>query len=178
MKLVGLCSIAVVLGSMTSVAQDSGRNGSQTAVLSAVVGGTDCPIDFRAQKNAGQLQQVPTKDQQNSGPSQNIHLTLTNSTYSEIVGVHVTAYGLNAKPQVTQAEVASSTSSAMQKSFDLKLKVNPKSMGSVDLVLAGFTAVSYLNVDSIHYAGGSTWQPTEQHTCHVVPDGMMLISSR
>jgi hypothetical protein len=98
--------------------------------------------------------------------------------YSQIVAVQVTAYGLNAKPRVTQAETASTTSFPMQKTFDLKLKVDPKSVGSVELALNGFTAVTYLNVDSIRYAGGSTWQPSAQHTCRVVPDAPMLINSR
>jgi hypothetical protein len=180
MKLMGLCSIAVVLGSMTSLAQSSGRNVSQPAVAGIVPGSTNCPVDIRAQKDIGavQLQQVPAKLQQDLGPSQNLHLTLNNSTYSQIVGVRVTAYGLNAKGQVTPAEAAANASSSMQKAFDLKLKVDPKSIGTVDLVLAGFTAVTFLNVDSIRYAGGSTWQPSAQHTCHVIPDSPMLINSR
>ena len=180
MKLVGLCSIAVVLGSMTSLAQVSGRNVSQPAVAGVVPGSTSCPVDIRAQRDlgAGQLQQVPAKNQQNSGPSQNLHLTLTNSAYTEILELRVTAYGLNAKGQVTPAREAANKSSAMQETFDLNLKVDPKSMGSVDLVLTGFTSVTFLNVDSIRYAGGSTWQPSALRTCHVVPDATMLISSR
>jgi type 1 fimbria pilin len=179
MKLVGLCTIAVVLGSMTSLAQASGHKVSQPAVAGVIPGSTSCPVDIRAQRAlSGQLQQVPAQDHQNSGPSQNIHLTLNNSSYSEIVGVRVTAYGLNAKGQITPAETASSNSSAMQKSFDLNFKVNPKSIGSVELALTGFTAVTFLNVDSIRYAGGSTWQPTAQHTCHVVPEALMMIGSR
>ncbi len=179
MKLVGLCSIAVVLGSMTSLAQTSGRKVSQPAAATVIPGSTNCPVDMRAQKGlSGQFLQVPVNGQQTQGASQNLHLTLTNTSYSEIVEVGVTAYGLNANGQITPAETASSNSSAMQKSFDLKLKVDPKSTGSVDLVLTGFTAVTYLNVDSIRYAGGSTWQPTAQRTCRFVPDGTMLISSR
>ncbi|MGC1869646.1 MAG: hypothetical protein WA700_01700 [Acidobacteriaceae bacterium] len=180
MKLIGFCSIAVVLGSMTSLAQGSGRNGSQPAVASVIPGSIDCPVDMRAQLalESGQLQQVPANSQPSPGPTQNLHLTLTNPTYSEIVGVRITAYGLNAKGQVTPADASTTNSSAMQKSFDLKLKVNPKSVGSVDLVLNGFTAVTYLNVDSIRYAGGSTWQPAAQRTCHVVPNSLMLIGNR
>lgn len=180
MKLVGLCSIAVALGSITSLAQASEHKVSQPAVTVAIPGSVNCPVDISAKRGlgAGQMQRGLDNGQQNSGPSQNLHLTLTNASYSEIVGVRVTAYGLNAKGQLTPAETASSDSSAMQKSFDLKLKVDPKSTGSVDLVLTGFTAVTYLNVDSIRYAGGSKWQPTAQHTCHVVPNGMMLISNR
>ncbi len=115
---------------------------------------------------------------QDPGPSQNLRLTLDNSTDSEIVAVRVTAYGLNATGQVTPAEATSNPSSAMQKSFDLKLKVDPKSIGSADIVLSGFTSVTFLKIDSIRYAGGSTWQTTAQQTCRVIPDAAMLISSR
>ena len=180
MKLVGLCSIAVVLGSMTLLAQSTARAiPSQPTVAVVMPGSTGCPVDMSAQKGlSGQFLQVPVNGQQNPGPSQNLQLNLTNSSYAEIVGVRVTAFGLNAKGQVTPANATIADSSAIQKSFDLNLKVNPKSTGSVELVLTGFTSVTYLNVDSIQYAGGSTWQPTAQRTCHVVPDSTMLISSR
>jgi hypothetical protein len=180
MKLVGLCSIAVIFGSMTSIAQASGHKVSQPAVASVIPGSTSCPVDISAKRGLGpgQMQRGLDNGQQDPGPSQNLHLTLTNSSYSEIVGVHVTAYGLNAKGQLTPAETTSNHSAAMQKSFDLKFKVDAKSTASMELALTGFTAVAFLNVDSIRYAGGSTWQPTAQATCHVVPDGMMLISSR
>lgn len=179
MKLVALCSIAVVLGSMMSPAQSSGQKLS-TTITTVVPASSNCPVDFSAQKgfSAGQFQNVPDKNQQASGPSQPIQLTLNNSTYSKIIGVRVTAYGLNAKGQVTPADAVADTSSAMQKSFDLKLTIDPKSTGSVDLMLSGFTAVAYLNVDSIRYAGGSTWQPSAQQTCHVIPNGTMLIGNR
>lgn len=180
MKLAGLCSIAVVLGSMTCLAQTSGRKVSQPAVTVAIPGSVNCPVDIDAKRGLGpgQMQQSLDNRKQDSGPSQALHLTLNNSTYSEIVGVRVTAYGLNAKGQLTPANAQSNDSSAMQKSIDLNLKVSPKSTGSVELMLNGFTAVTYINVDSIRYAGGSTWQPTAQHVCHVVPDAAMLIGSR
>jgi hypothetical protein len=178
MKLVGLCSIAVVLGSMTLLAQNPARN--FTAVVGVIPGSVKCPVDFSAKRGLGpgQMQRSLDNGQKDQGPSQALQLTLNNTSYSEIVGVRVTAYGLNAKGQLTPANADSNDSSAMQKSFDLNLKVNPKSIGSVDLVLTGYTAVTYINVDSIRYAGGSTWQSTAQHACRVVPDGTMLISSR
>lgn len=180
MGLVALCSIAVVFGSVTCVAQNSGQKVSTTITTVVPPTNSTCPVDFSAQKGirAAQMQRVPDKAQADQDPSQPIQLTLNNSTYSKIVGVRVTAYGLNAKGQITPADAEANTSSAMQKSFDLKLSVDPKSTGSVDLVLSGFTAVSYLNVDSIRYAGGSTWQPSAQQICHVVPNGFMLIGNR
>ena len=180
MKLVGLCSIAVVLGSMTLLAQSTARAlPSQPTVAIVMPGSTNCPVDMSAQKGlSGQFLQVRVNGQQDPGPSQNLQLKLTNSSFSEIVGVRVTAYGLNAKGQVTPANATIADSSALQKSFDLNLKVNPKSTGSVDLVLTGFTSVMFLSVDSIRYAGGSAWHSTAERTCRVVPNGVMLITSR
>lgn len=180
MKLAGLCSIAVVLSSMTCLAQTSGRKVSKPAVTVVIPGSVNCPVDISAKRGLGpgQMQRSLDNGQQDPGPSQALQLTLNNTSYSEIVGVRVTAYGLNAKGQLTPANAESNDSSAIEKTVDLKLKVNPKSTRSVELALNGFTAVTYLNVDSIRYAGGSTWQPSALHACHIVPDGTMLISSR
>jgi hypothetical protein len=177
MKLVGLCSIAVVLGSMTCLAQTSGRNVSKPAVTVAIPGSVNCPVDISAKRGLGpgQMQRSLDNGQQDPGPSQNLHLTLTNSTYSQIVGVRITAYGLNSKGQLTPANVEPNDSSSIQTTIDLKLKVDPKAVGSADILLAGFTSVKELQIDSIRYSGGATWQPSEKQTCHVVPDGLMLI---
>ncbi len=181
MKIAGLCSIAVILGSMPCLAQSTPRAiPSQPTVAAVVPGSVNCPVDISAKRGLGPGRMQPSLDngEQDPGPSQALQLTLNNTSYSEIVGVRVTAYGLNAKGQFTPAEVSSSASSAIEKSFDLSLKVNPKSTGTVELMLSGFSTVTNLNVDSIRYAGGSTWQPSAQHTCQVVPDSVMLIGSR
>jgi hypothetical protein len=176
MKLVALGSIALVLGSITSLAQTSGRKAP--VVVTVVPGSINCPIDVRAEKDLGPGQMENANGKHDPGPSQNLHLTLTNPTYSQIVGVHITAYGLNAKGQLTPANTDSKDSSAMQTSIDLKLKVDPKAIGSADIVLSGFTSVTLLKIDSIRYGGGATWQPSAKQTCHVVPDGAMLINGR
>ncbi|MHB1937693.1 MAG: hypothetical protein ACYCOR_14035 [Acidobacteriaceae bacterium] len=180
MKVARAISIALVLGSMTLLAQSSGRNGKQTVVATVAPGSTNCPMDIRAEKNpgVGQLQKLPAGSAPNSGPSQSLRLTLTNSTFSEIVAVRLTAYGLNSRGQLTPARTTADDSSTIHKTVDLKLKVNPKSNASADIFLAGFTSVTLINVDSIRYANGSTWTPSAAHTCHVVPDAAMLISRR
>jgi hypothetical protein len=178
MKLVGLCSIAVVLGSMTSLAQSSGRTVSKPVVTVAIPGSINCPVDISAKRGLGpgQMQRGLDNGKQDPGPSQNLHLTLTNPTYSEIVGVRITAYGLNSKGQFAPANLESNDSSSIQTTIDLKLKVDPKAVAFADIALAGFTSVTQLQIDSIQYAGGATWQPSTKQTCHVVPDGFMLIS--
>lgn len=180
MKHAGAFSFALVLGSMTLLAQNSGRDSKQPAVARVVPGSINCPVDMQAQRQVGvgELQKLPLSTDQPAGPAQEIRLTLTNPTFAKIIGVQITAYGLNSKGQLSPARATADDSSAINKSFDLKIKVDPESEASVDLSLPGFTSVTLINVDSIHYAGGSTWHPSALHTCHVVPNGMMLISSR
>lgn len=179
MKHAGAFSLALILGSMTVLAQNSGRNGTQPTVARVISGSTNCPVEMRAQWQFGHkwLQKVPSSSNQPPAPGRGIKLTLTNSTFSEIVEVQVTAYGLNSKPQLSLGQ-ATSAGSAIDKTVDLKLNVGPKSEASAVLFLPGFTSVTLVNVDSIHYAGGSTWHPSALHTCHVIPDLAMLISRR
>jgi hypothetical protein len=180
MKHAGAFSFVLVLGSMTLLAQSSGRDSKQPAVARVVQGSVNCPVEMQAQWQFGRkwLQKLPANNNQPAGPGRGIKLTLTNSTFREIVGVRITAYGLNSKPQLSPARATAEDSSAIDKSFDLKIKVDPKSEASTDLSLPGFTSVTLINVDSIRYAGGSTWRPSTLHTCHVVPDGAILIGSR
>ena len=180
MKHAGAFSFALVLGSMTLLAQSSGRDSKQPAVARVVPGSLNCPVDMQAQRQVGvgELQKLPLSTDQPAGPAQEIRLTLTNPTFAKIIGVQITAYGLDSKGQLSPAQTAAAESSTINKTVDLKLNVDPKSVAFTDLLLPGFTSVTLINVDSIHYAGGSTWHPSALHTCHVVPNGMMLISSR
>lgn len=180
MKYAGAFSFALVLGSMTLLAQSSGRENTQATVARVVPSSSNCPVEMQAQRQmgVGDLQKLPLSTDQPAGPAQELHLILTNSTFAKIVGVQITAYGLNSKGQLSPARTAAAESSTIHKTVDLKLNVDPKSEAFTDLLLAGFTSVTVINVDSIHYAGGSTWHPSALHTCQAVPDAVMLISSR
>jgi hypothetical protein len=185
MRHAGAISFALVLGSMTVLAQTSGRTNSQLAetaqlaVLRAMQPSGSCPVDMQAQRQISvQSQAVTTGSSRQAGPFQELHVTFTNSTLAQMVGMRLTVYGFNAKGQLSPAQATASATSTINKTVDLKLTVGPQSQASIDLRLAGFTSVSFINVDSIHYAGGSTWHPSAAHTCRVFPNGMMLISSR
>jgi hypothetical protein len=171
-------SLALVFGSMTLLAQNSGQANPQSAVARVVPGSSNCPVDMRAQWQFGRkwLQNVPSSNNQHQRSGRGIKLTLTNPTSKQIVGARITAYGVTSQPQLSPAG-ASEESSTIHKSFDLKLSVDPKSETSTDLQLAGFASVTFISVDSIRYAGGSTWARSPLRTCRVVPDAAMLISS-
>lgn len=179
MKIARAFSFALVVGSMTLLAQSSGRNGRQAVVATVEPGSINCPVEIRAQWQFGRnwLQKVPSSGNQPPGLGRGIKLTLTNPALTEIVGVRVTVNGHISKSRVSPV-LTSQDQSEISKTIDLKLNVGPKSEVSTVLFLAGFTSVTLIDVDSIRYANGSTWTPSPVRTCHVVPDSVMLISRR
>lgn len=167
----------VVLGSMTLLAQSSAQHDSHPSVASVGSVSMDCPIDMRAQRQSGVGAVVPTADR-NKGPVQELAFTLKNSTPKEIVDLQITVHGINSKGRVSPLKTSSADSSQIQKSLDLKLKIGPESRTSTTLVLPGFTAVRSIELDSVNYAGGSSWRSSTVHSCHIYPDATMLISKR
>lgn len=178
MRHVGVFSFALVLGSMTLLAQSSGRTSSQLAVARVMQPSVNCPVEMWAQRQTGigQLLGIPTDSNRQTGPVQELRVTFTNSALAQMVGMRITVYGLNSKGQLSPATAAEP--SAINKIIDLKLNAGPQSQTSADLLLPGFTSVTFISVDSIRYAGGSKWTPSAAHSCRVIPNPGMLISSR
>jgi hypothetical protein len=176
MKAAIAISLALSLGSMTPLAEGSGRDAKLAAARVAHIS-TNCPVGMRAQRQIGEGM-LAFSDNRYKGVAQRLHLTLNNPEFREIVGVQITVHGLNSKGRLSQAQTAPADSSEIEKIIDLKLKIDGKSDTSTDLFLPAFTSVRSIDLNSINYAGGSTWHSSILHGCHVFPDATMLISSR
>jgi hypothetical protein len=144
---------------------------------------------MRAQHVSGLVTVVAVQGSHHAGPVQGSHhvgppvvqkieLTLSNSKPKDIVGAEITVHGFNGKGHMTPARSGQAEPSEITKTIKLKLTVGGKEDASADLSLDAFSAVNLVDLDSISYADGSTWRSSDLQTCHVVPDGMMLISSR
>lgn len=156
---------------------------SQSATLFARPGTTGCPVGLRAQREVtlgtvivknGQDDQSRPKDE----ITQRLHMTLTNSNPHDIVGIQITVHGFPAKARLVPTVSAQSDASELKKTIALKINVGSNQNASTDLRLRAFTAVRLLDVDSVDYADGSSWHASAQQTCHVEPEGFMLVSSR
>ncbi|HWZ52734.1 MAG TPA: hypothetical protein VNW54_14850 [Granulicella sp.] len=160
------------------------------ATLYAIPDSTGCPIGLRAQRESS-FGSVIVKDGQHhedgqdnkggeakSGIAQRLHMTVTNSNPRQIVGIQITVHGFAAKARITPTVSAQLDTSELKRSIDLKLSVGANQRASTDLRLSQFTSVSLLDIDAVDYADGSSWHPSSQQTCHIAPDGIMLVSSR
>jgi hypothetical protein len=146
--------------------------------------GASCPIGMQARHGAG----VPVS--MNAGPSvekspiapdspaftQRIHLTMTNPLSREIVSAQFVVHGYSNKGRAMNL-ANSSPEPDLAKTVDVVLDVQGKSEASSDLSLRRFTAVTSIDLSSITYADGNTWDTPAPETCSITPDLIMLVAS-
>jgi hypothetical protein len=103
---------------------------------------------------------------------------MSNSRSVDIVAAQITAHGFDAKTRYLPAQFPRTASPGLTKTVNLDLTVKSRGNESTDLRLARFTAVSWIDLDSVTYADGTTWHSSAGKTCHVVPELMRLVGSR
>jgi hypothetical protein len=105
---------------------------------------------------------------------QRIQLTMTNLSPQEIVKAQFTVHGLSDKWRYVPLPEAPAPD--LTKRVEVTLEVRGNSHASRDLSLSRFTSVTSVNLDSLTYADGSTWEASSG-ACSVVPDPFMLVTA-
>jgi hypothetical protein len=176
MKHMPVVSLVLLFGSMAVTAQNLGLGNIQTTVLNAVPPSSDCPVGMRVEHGNGD-QLLWAKDRP-KGIAQYLQVIMNNSKSVDIVGAQITVHGFAAKTRYLPAQSSPTSSPDLMKTVDLDLTVKSKGDASTDLRLPRFTAVSWIDLDSVSFADGTTWHSSVGKTCHVVPELMRLVSSR
>jgi len=141
-----------------------------------------CPIGMQARRAAG----VPVS--LNAGPpvekspkyspafTQRIQLTMTNLLAHEIVSTQFVVHGYSNKARAMNL-ANSSQEPDLAKMVDVVLDVKGKSEASSELLLSRFSAVTSIDLKSITYADGNTWNTPSAEACSLTPDLIMLVAS-
>jgi hypothetical protein len=146
--------------------------------------GHNCPIYMRAQQRSGEdllrtSQSGGTPEVKPVGPTQRIHLILGNMANSaNITQVEVTVQGTSGKNRTVQTMLTPDGVSDVAKAFNLPVNIGKDEGASTNLTLHGFTSVQSINLESVTYADGSTWNPSATRTCSIAPDPLVLVSGR
>jgi hypothetical protein len=141
-----------------------------------------CPIGLQARRAAGlpvAMNAGPSsgKSPKDSGASiQKIQLTMTNLLPHEIVSAQFVVHGYSNKARAMNL-ANSSSKPDLAKTVNLVLDVKGNSEASSDLLLSRFTAVTSLDLKSITYAGGNTWNTPSAEACSITPGAIMLVAS-
>jgi hypothetical protein len=170
-----------------AVSSPRGEDAAGTTNFVVVVPLASCPVGMHALQGSGTGMVAVRGEKQTKGIVQRIHLVLSTAGSKQIVGAKVKVAGLAGKSRVER------TSSAMDLTLEPNQKSGPAELtrmldaafvpendkeAATDLVLAGFTSVRSIELESITFADGTTWTVPGLQSCHVAPDPMMLVAGR
>ena len=156
--------------------------GSPSVYVIPVPSSLDCPVSMHAQQQGG-LGILTARDdhgesRRRSGVAQHIRLILGDAKNSAtIVSAKVTVRGTSPKGRMTPTVLNQDTSPDAKKTLVLTFKENGNEGVSANLVLPGFTSVTSITLDSLTYADGSIWRPSNGRGCRTAPDLMMLVDA-
>jgi hypothetical protein len=156
--------------------------------------GAACPIRMRALQGTGHglvavrddhkapvpecpLDRVGTSDKCPSS-SQRIHLILANSPSKTYASATVFVRGLTPKGRIERADSGAAGPSEISKTLTVTFAPEDEKSMSADLVLPGFSSVTFVQLKSITYQDGSSWKMNGElgQMCRVAPDPLMLIA--
>jgi hypothetical protein len=140
-----------------------------------------CPVDMEA-RHATRTPASMNADGENAPGSkvapqlQRLRLTLTNPSSRDIVSAQLTAHGFSKKPRARDLS-AGSNEPDLAKTIEVALGVKGKGQASRDLSLNHFTAVTSIDLNSITYADGTTWNAPSPGACSITPRMVMLVAA-
>jgi len=163
-------------GTMVTGLHSVGNSSPQSAALTTHQPASTCPVSLSAQHKAdGSL--VRTGNAHPKGLGQWLHLALANTGSPKITAATVTVHGFSNKARVTETAGESSGSDAVMAMTVPLTTVSPRSAAG-DVWVAGMTAVTRIDLDSVSFEDGQTRLFTSQDQCSVAPDPFMLIAGR
>jgi hypothetical protein len=105
-----------------------------------------------------------TVGQLDSLPSRIIQLTLRNTNSEAIISERITVQGM---PMKGGSSPALQQAYARNLEMEGNLTVNPGQQASVYSLLTGFNDAIHIELNSVTYADGSSWQPVNGEACIV-----------
>jgi hypothetical protein len=137
-----------------------------------------CPVSLHALQGS-ESGLVAVRDAKPSpGPSQRIHLILSDTLPDHALSVRVQVRGLSSKSQRMQTVMTSSDRTDLSRVLEVRLVRENENEVAAELLLPGFTSVRSLQLESIAYTDGSRWTLAAGQSCSVVPDPLMLVAGR
>ena len=188
MKSIAILPLTIVFATTCAIGQDAltHAGGSQAALTWShrSVDAAHCPVGLEANHGSFFMERNVKEDR---GPwaygdappaalNQRIHLTMTNLLPQEIVNAQITVHGLSDKWRAVPLANASDAPD-LRKTIDVALVVKGNGRASRDLALSRFTAVTAIDVNSVSYADGSSWNAPSPGACSIAPDPFMLVSA-
>lgn len=155
----------------------TGPNGQTTTRTFAIP--NPCPISMQASylPDGGMIKTGPAhpQDAQPKSVGQRLHLTLFSPDARTIVSAVVNVRGWTARSRMQRTSIGSKPGPTMH-TLSVSFAAGANHSASADLWAPGFTAVSSIELWSVAFSDGSSWEPVQGASCQVSPDPLMLVT--
>ena len=173
-------SVAFLLGPMSVIAQTAvppGNPVSQTVVVVvAPPVAARCPVSLHARQMPGADRWV-VNGVSVKPLAQRLRLTATAPHTGPIVAANITVRGYAGSPRFTPVGPANQDAGDSARTLDVAFPSGAGREASTDIALAGFSAVTVIDLNSITYSDGSRWKLNAGSSCRTWIDGMMLVAT-
>lgn len=171
-------SIALVLGPTLVAAQTTVAvqdTPAHTTVLQIAAQPDNCPISLRAQQMPGGdrmvVDGVPVKT-----IAQMLHLTASAPHSRQVTAANITVRGYSNKARFMPTGLTNQDAGDAAKTMDVNFASTSEKDASTDVSVAGFSAVTVVDLNSVTYSNGSTWKLAAGRSCRSWIDGVMLVA--
>jgi len=141
------------------------------------------PCSVAMHATQGSSSQLVRTQNGSSTPMMRPSLTLTPRAGRKIVAATVTAHGYSPSPGsmdlVAQflSQPPKSHSRQIAKTLAIKFHAAEDGAFTAEIPLPGFSAVTMIDLNSVTYGDGTTWNAPARNECHVAPDPLLLIAA-
>jgi hypothetical protein len=156
------------------------NSNTSSVVLKSIPVGTECPIGFRANRQAS-AQVLAASDPQKSTPALGLHLTLDHQTAPAIESIEITVYGVSPKGQVlptNQWTADTDTRDIISKSFQLQRSAGSETLNNADIWMHQVGALRWVDLNEVRYTDGTSWRPSGSAKCRAVPSNLVLVGQK
>ena len=164
------------LVAVTSGSAQTAKNQTKIIIV-PVPSQVSCPVAMQAQRGAdGSTMMVAGGAHRGIG--QQLQLTLNNPKLATISAIRITVHGWDVKGRTLPAVETTSSYASASRTLDLTLSIGASQTADTDIWVSGLTAVDSIDLDSVTYSDGSSWKASDSQACRIMPNPIMLISSK
>lgn len=171
-------SIALMLGPTLLAAQTivaPKESSLQTTAIQLAAALDNCPVSLHAQQMPGGdrmvVNGVPLKTM-----AQTLRLTASTPGKRQVSAANITVHGYGNKARFLPTGETNQDAGDAAKTMDVSFPSNSDKDASTDVSIAGFSAVTVVDVNSVTYSDGSTWKLAAGRACRAWIDGFMLVA--
>lgn len=180
MKLVGI-ALAFLIGSVPLAAQSPAS--PELNLFRIPIASSGCPVSMSLQQRLGNSAQFVRDGKRAPIPATQLHLRLAPQRHARhlpgrVQSAKVTVFGRSSAWRFEPARSGKTTSHEPVKTLTVQFEPAGDNSVAAELWLAGFGAVRSLQLDAIHYADGSTWEPAPGQSCQITPGFAQFVMSR